>query len=49
MITADATALVDRQIVVRQIVGELQAICDKEAESSAVDQYPALNHLLQAI
>ncbi|WP_246708190.1 hypothetical protein [Rhizobium laguerreae] len=50
-VTADPTALnaVDRQIVVRQIVDELQEICDREAGSGGIDRYPALNRLLQTI
>jgi hypothetical protein len=50
-IAVDPAALdaVDRQIVVRQIVDELQEICDSDAASGGTHRYPALNHLLQTI
>jgi hypothetical protein len=40
---------VDRQIVVRQIVDELQEICDGDAAGGGAARYPALIRLLQTI
>ncbi|MBY5715669.1 hypothetical protein HFO33_03530 [Rhizobium leguminosarum] len=50
-VAVDPAALdaVDRQIVVRQIVDELQEICESDAASGGPHRYPALNHLLQTI
>ncbi|MBY3463510.1 hypothetical protein HFN80_05710 [Rhizobium laguerreae] len=50
-VTANPTSLnaVDRQIVVRQIVDELQEICDGDAGSDGTDRNRALNRLLQTI
>ncbi|MBX4864140.1 hypothetical protein HJA86_30270 [Rhizobium bangladeshense] len=50
-IAADPAALdaVDRQIVVRQIVDELQEICDSDAAGGGAGRYPALTRLLQTI
>ncbi|MEI1247045.1 hypothetical protein [Rhizobium aouanii] len=49
-IAADPAALdaVDRQIIVRKIVDELQEICDSDASGGA-NRYPALIRLLQTI
>ncbi|MBY3046083.1 hypothetical protein [Rhizobium leguminosarum] len=49
-IASDPAALetVDRRIIVRKIVDELQEICDSDASGGA-DRYPALDNLLRTI